>query len=71
MQLIEQDKFVPKNEVFSPLEAFKFVLSLFDPHLKIQKTKLSFHGVAELPDSSFLSVGEYAPKDLPKRLFGD
>ena len=54
MQLIEQDKFVPKNEVFSPSEAFKFVFSLFEPSLKIQKTKLSFHSVAELSDPHFL-----------------
>jgi len=54
MQLIEQDKFVPKIEVFSPSEAFKFILQVFEPTSKIQKTKLSFHSVANLPDSSLL-----------------
>ena len=35
MQLIEQDKFVPKIEVFSPSEAFKFILQVFEPTVKI------------------------------------
>ena len=42
MQLIEQDKFVPKVEVFSPAETFKFILNMFAPNLKIQKSTLAF-----------------------------
>ena len=35
MQLIEEDKFVPKTQVFSPAETFKFIMNMFAPALKL------------------------------------
>lgn len=33
MQLIEQGLFVPKVEMFSPEDTFKFIISMFEPSL--------------------------------------
>jgi len=49
MQLIEQNKFVPKVEVFSPTETFKFIINMFEPNLKLQKSTLVFQSVKKLP----------------------
>ena len=54
MQLIEQNKFVPKVEVFSPAETFKFIINMFQPNLKLQKSTLVFNSVKMLPELTLL-----------------
>jgi len=71
MQLIEQDKFVPKVEVFSPAETFKFIMNMFVPTLKIQKSNLTFKFVKQLPNSSSLLSSKESTMEMPWRLLGD
>ena len=42
LKLIEENKFVPKKEIFSPSETFTFILTMFAPVIEIQNCKLDF-----------------------------
>ena len=33
LKLIEEDKFVPKNEIFSPRDTFNFITTMFEPQV--------------------------------------
>ena len=42
LKLIEENKFVPKNEVFSPRETFNFITNMFAPQVEMQNSTLRF-----------------------------
>ena len=40
LKLIEKNKFVQKNEAFSPKDTFNFILNMFAPVVKVHNAKL-------------------------------
>ena len=47
-KLIEEDKFVAKQEIFSPKSTFEFITNMFSPQAKMQNTKLKFETLPSL-----------------------
>ena len=48
MKMIEQGKFVKRDQRFNPLETFKFVMNIFAQQAEMQQTDLSLH-IVPLP----------------------
>ena len=75
LKLIEQNKFLPKLEVFEPKSTFEFIEAMFKPQLQTQNCSLNIEfdqdegQVSELlrPDKSCLSLR----MPLPDKLIGD
>ena len=84
LKLIEENKFVPKNEVFSPRDTFNFITNMFAPQVEMQNSTLSFREMPSLENpANTSSVSYYLPpivsqtilpsqtKSLPDFLIGD
>ena len=64
LKLIEENKFVPKNEIFSPRDTFNFITSMFAPQVEMQNSTLSFKEVSILSKPSETegdAVSSYLP----------
>ena len=48
LKMIEQNKFSTRSEQFSPIEVFKFIVSIFKHQADMQKSSLSFEMVRSL-----------------------
>ena len=48
MKMIEQGKFVTRNQRFNPIDTFKFIMNIFAQQAGMQQTDLSFH-IVPLP----------------------
>ena len=78
LKLIEENKFVSKNELFSPRETFKFITNMFAPQVEMQNSTLSFTEMEKLTEpgqSSMQILGSLVPQPqnrfLPDKLLGD
>lgn len=72
-KMIEERKFIPKCELFSPEETFNFVLNMFAHQAKFQNTTVNFKAMPFLCKmSSSLLRGQQEENDnLPEKLLGD
>ena len=62
LKLIEENKFVPKNEVFSPRDTFNFITNMFAPQVEMQNSTLSFREMPSLENpENTSSVSHYLP----------
>ena len=52
-KLIEENNFLPKNELFSLQETFRFILEIFGPHYQVKRTNLVFKAVPYLKAPDF------------------
>jgi len=67
LKMIEANKFVRKEEVFSPTETFAFVIKMFEPQSNNQNCTLDFHSVSVLDSPGIITQ----PASLPCKLSGD
>ena len=76
MKMIEQGKFVKRDQRFNPLKTFKFILNIFAQQAEMQGTDLSFHAVPlplnrESKLKLFVSDQQAGTKNLPDMISGD
>ena len=50
LKLIEENKFVPKNEVFCPRDTFNFITNMFGPQVEMQNSTLTFTEMRSLSE---------------------
>ena len=52
LQLLEENKFFPKKEIFAPEETLKFVIDLFRPMANFQRSTVNYRALG-LPEKLF------------------
>ena len=52
LKLIEENKFVPRVELFSPRDTFNFITNMFRPQVANQNSTIKFEAVASLNPGS-------------------
>ena len=48
LKLIEEKKFVNKQEIFSPRDTLEFIVNMFAPQVEMQNTKISYETILSL-----------------------
>ena len=64
LKLIEEDKFLPKNEIFSPRDTFSFITKMFAPQVEMVNSTLSFSErrfLSEPGQTSELMLPQFMP----------
>lgn len=79
-KLIEENKFIKKQEIFSPKSTFEFITNMFNPQAKMQNTSIEFQVLPSLiarasSDDLLLPVSGVDPRireeQFPDFLVGD
>ena len=80
IELIEDGKFLPKQQTFKPRETFQFIKVMFEAQMKIQKLDFIFITDVDkidknLDDQRLIQSGRNhkrnAKNELPETLIGD